>query len=123
MLGAYGAAMKTRFGGFGTAEAVIVADEPMASLYTGERADPRQSDNVVSLRSGLPPLRSGRGGPASVSENADPARLPLGRSAQDTLAGDLRLVRLVAFVAVLDQAVANRAPGFLIGRLGLGQLD
>src|SRR5690606_41698803 len=50
MLGAYGAAMKTRFNGFGTAEAVIVADEPMASLYTGERADPRQSDNVVSLR-------------------------------------------------------------------------
>lgn len=49
MLGAYGAAMKTRFNGFGTAEAVIVADEPMASLYTGERELP-QSDNVVSLR-------------------------------------------------------------------------
>jgi len=50
MLGAYGAAMKTRFNGFGMAEAVIVEDEPMASLYTGERGDPRQSDNVVSLR-------------------------------------------------------------------------
>ena len=49
MLGAYGAAMKTRFNGFGTAEAVIVTDEPMASLYTGERELP-QSDNVVSLR-------------------------------------------------------------------------
>lgn len=50
MLGAYGAAMKTRFNGFGAAEAVIVADEPMASLYTGERPEPRNSENVVSLR-------------------------------------------------------------------------
>ncbi|WP_226637129.1 type III PLP-dependent enzyme [Novosphingobium profundi] len=50
MLGAYGAAMKTAFNGFGGAEVVIVEDEPMASLYTGERADPRVSDNVVSLR-------------------------------------------------------------------------
>ncbi|HYD23908.1 MAG TPA: type III PLP-dependent enzyme [Croceibacterium sp.] len=50
MLGAYGAAMKTRFNGFGVAEEFVVADEPMASLYTGERRDPRKSDNVVSLR-------------------------------------------------------------------------
>ncbi len=50
MLGAYGAAMKTGFNGFGDAEAVTVMDEPMASLYRGDRADPRQSDNVVSLR-------------------------------------------------------------------------
>ncbi len=50
MLGAYGAAMKTRFNGFGMAQAVIVTDEPMESLYTGARPDPRQSDNVVSLR-------------------------------------------------------------------------
>ena len=50
MLGAYGAAMKTGFNGFGNAEQVIVADEPMASLYRGDRADPRVSDNVVSLR-------------------------------------------------------------------------
>jgi ornithine decarboxylase len=50
MLGAYGAAMKTRFNGFGVAEAAVVTDEPMASLYTGEREDPRKSDNVVSLR-------------------------------------------------------------------------
>jgi ornithine decarboxylase len=50
MLGAYGAAMKTRFNGFGAAEAVIVADEPMASLYSGDRKDPRKSENVVNLR-------------------------------------------------------------------------
>ncbi len=50
MLGAYGAAMKTGFNGFGAAQAVIVGDEPMASLYTGERQDQRRSDNVVSLR-------------------------------------------------------------------------
>ena len=50
MLGAYGAAMKTGFNGFGEAMAVTVEDEPMASLYRGDRIDPRQSDNVVSLR-------------------------------------------------------------------------
>ncbi|MGH6786858.1 MAG: type III PLP-dependent enzyme, partial [Novosphingobium sp.] len=50
MLGAYGAAMKTAFNGFGTAESVEVADEPMASQYRGDRRDPRASDNVVSLR-------------------------------------------------------------------------
>lgn len=50
MLGAYGAAMRTAFNGFGTGDVVTVSDEPMASLYTGERKDPRVSDNVVSLR-------------------------------------------------------------------------
>jgi len=50
MLGAYGAAMRTAFNGFGQGSAVTVEDEPMASLYTGERKDPRVSDNVVSLR-------------------------------------------------------------------------
>jgi ornithine decarboxylase len=50
MLGAYGAAMRTRFNGFGAGEVVNVTDEPMASLYTGKRRDPRVSDNVVSLR-------------------------------------------------------------------------
>jgi ornithine decarboxylase len=50
MLGAYGAAMKTAFNGFGQAEAIEVADEPMASLYRGDRRDLRHSDNVVSLR-------------------------------------------------------------------------
>jgi ornithine decarboxylase len=49
MLGAYGAAMKTGFNGFGEAIAVTVTDEPMASLYTGQ-PDQRTSDNVVSLR-------------------------------------------------------------------------
>jgi ornithine decarboxylase len=50
MLGAYGAAMRTAFNGFGTGDVVNVTDEPMASLYTGDRQDPRFSDNVVSLR-------------------------------------------------------------------------
>ncbi|MFC0587792.1 type III PLP-dependent enzyme [Novosphingobium aquiterrae] len=50
MLGAYGAAMKTAFNGFGQAAAVTVSDEPMASQYLGNRKDPRSSDNVVSLR-------------------------------------------------------------------------
>ena len=49
MLGAYGAAMRTTFNGFGQGGAVEVSDEPMSSLYTGRR-DPRVSDNVVSLR-------------------------------------------------------------------------
>ncbi|NMW31123.1 type III PLP-dependent enzyme [Altererythrobacter sp. RZ02] len=50
MLGAYGSAMKTGFNGFGDAEQVNVANEPMASLYRGDRIDARESDNVVSLR-------------------------------------------------------------------------
>jgi len=50
MLGAYGAAMQTRFNGFGATLGFIVEDEPMASLYRGDRPDPRESDNVVSLR-------------------------------------------------------------------------
>ncbi len=50
MLGAYGAAMKTGFNGFGNAEQYDVTDEPMASMFRGDRADPRQSNNVVNLR-------------------------------------------------------------------------
>ncbi len=50
MLGAYGAAMRTAFNGFGQGSVVVAADEPMASQYRGDRPDPRQSDNVVSLR-------------------------------------------------------------------------
>ena len=50
MLGAYGAAMKTDFNGFGATQGAIVDDEPMSSLYRGDRPDPRESDNVVSLR-------------------------------------------------------------------------
>ena len=49
MLGAYGAAMKTDFNGFGAADRVVVTDEPMASLYDGSRQRPA-ADNVVSLR-------------------------------------------------------------------------
>ena len=49
MLGAYGAAMKTGFNGFGNAEEYIVADEPMMSLYRGDRIRP-DADNVVNLR-------------------------------------------------------------------------
>ena len=49
MLGAYGAAMRTAFNGFGSGEAVEVSDEPMACLYDGSRR--REAlDNVVSLR-------------------------------------------------------------------------
>ena len=50
MLGAYGAAMRTAFNGFGQGAVVEVSDEPMASQYLGNRRDPRHSDNVVSLR-------------------------------------------------------------------------
>jgi ornithine decarboxylase len=49
MLGAYGAAMKTGFNGFGAAEQITVTDEPMASLYDGSRKR-AAADNVVSLR-------------------------------------------------------------------------
>jgi ornithine decarboxylase len=47
MLGAYGCAMRTRFNGFGVETAVIVDDEPMASLYleSGKVTRP----NVVKL--------------------------------------------------------------------------
>lgn len=47
MLGAYGAAMRTGFNGFGATETVTVADEPMATLYSG--AVERVASNVVKL--------------------------------------------------------------------------
>jgi ornithine decarboxylase len=50
MLGAYGAAMRTKFNGFGDGLTEEVVDEPMASQYAGKRRDPRVSDNVVRLR-------------------------------------------------------------------------
>jgi len=40
MLGAYGAAMRTQFNGFGQGETVIVADEPMATAYGAVEAAP-----------------------------------------------------------------------------------
>lgn len=49
MLGAYGAAMKTGFNGYGNAHVVTVADEPMMSLFNGTRVR-EATDNVVSLR-------------------------------------------------------------------------
>jgi len=49
MLGAYGAAMKTGFNGYGNAQIVTVADEPMMSLFNGTRQR-EATDNVVSLR-------------------------------------------------------------------------
>lgn len=47
MLGAYGAAMRTAFNGFGSDETVIVTDEPMASLYLGDAR--KVASNVVTL--------------------------------------------------------------------------
>jgi ornithine decarboxylase len=49
MLGAYGAAMKTGFNGYGNAISVVVTNEPMMSLFDGSRERP-DVDNVVSLR-------------------------------------------------------------------------
>jgi ornithine decarboxylase len=46
MLGAYGCAMRTQFNGFGAVEAVVVDDEPMASLYGA--AAPARS-NVIQM--------------------------------------------------------------------------
>jgi ornithine decarboxylase len=47
MLGAYGAAMRTAFNGFGCEETVIVDDEPMVSLYVP--AELEMTSNVVKL--------------------------------------------------------------------------
>ena len=47
MLGAYGAAMRTAFNGFGSEETVIMSDEPMVSLYV--EADDEVASNVVTL--------------------------------------------------------------------------
>ena len=47
MLGAYGAAMRTAFNGFGSDETVVVTDEPMVSLYV--EAEPTVATNVVTL--------------------------------------------------------------------------
>ena len=49
MLGAYGAAMKTGFNGYGDAMSVTVSDEPMMSLFDGSCQRP-EADNVVALR-------------------------------------------------------------------------
>ncbi len=50
MLGAYGAALRTAFNGFGMTETVIVDDEPMASMYVDAVEGPRSVPaNVVTL--------------------------------------------------------------------------
>jgi ornithine decarboxylase len=49
MLGAYGAAMKTDFNGFGATLQIVVEDAPMQSMYDGRRVLP-EKDNVVNLR-------------------------------------------------------------------------
>ncbi len=47
MLGAYGSAMRTAFNGFGSDETVVVADEPMVSMY--DAAPLRLGGNVAKL--------------------------------------------------------------------------
>jgi ornithine decarboxylase len=47
MLGAYGCAMRTGFNGFGSVETVIVADEPMTSLYL--ESETPLSANIAKL--------------------------------------------------------------------------
>lgn len=49
MLGAYGAAMRTGFNGFGSGETEIVTDEPMTSLYVEDQDERRTATNVVKL--------------------------------------------------------------------------
>ena len=50
MLGAYGCAMRTGFNGFTAGERVIMADEPMASLYVADDdAVEAVSSNVIKL--------------------------------------------------------------------------
>ncbi len=51
MLGAYGAAMRTKFNGFGSEQTYVVSDEPMATLYdvAAQPAAPAL-DNVRFLR-------------------------------------------------------------------------
>jgi len=47
MLGAYGAAMRTGFNGFGTGDTVVSTDEPMLSVYLDERPAARQRTGTV----------------------------------------------------------------------------
>lgn len=49
MLGAYGAAMRTAFNGFGSDQTVIVDDEPMTSLYLEQNEERAPASNVVKL--------------------------------------------------------------------------
>lgn len=49
MIGAYGAAMRTSFNGFGDSDCYDVVDEPMNSLYDGSIRTDWLPDNVVTL--------------------------------------------------------------------------
>ncbi|PZU08615.1 type III PLP-dependent enzyme [Sphingomonas sp.] len=49
MLGAYGCAMRTGFNGFTAGETIVMADEPMASLYAEIEVEPKRFSNVVTL--------------------------------------------------------------------------
>ncbi|WP_293878514.1 MULTISPECIES: type III PLP-dependent enzyme [unclassified Sphingomonas] len=49
MLGAYGSAMRTAFNGFGVSENVVVADEPMLSVYIEDERLDERATNVVKL--------------------------------------------------------------------------
>ncbi|WP_448665047.1 type III PLP-dependent enzyme [Sphingomonas sp. CJ20] len=49
MLGAYGAAMRTAFNGFGSDRTVIVDDEPMVTLYVASDEEQALPSNVVKL--------------------------------------------------------------------------
>jgi ornithine decarboxylase len=50
MLGAYGAAMRTAFNGFGSGDTVLAGDEPMLSVYLDERpVAAMRTGNVVKL--------------------------------------------------------------------------
>src|SRR3546814_16556671 len=62
MLGAYGAAMRTAFNGFGPDETVEVTDEPLASLYF-ERADRKSAVEGKSVH-----VRVGLGGRRIIKE-------------------------------------------------------
>jgi len=49
MLGAYGCAMRTGFNGFTAGDTVVMADEPMASVYADIDVEPKRFSNVVKL--------------------------------------------------------------------------
>jgi len=49
ILGAYGAAMQSRFNGMGHCLSAEARDEPMDSLYRGKNLDRHDRDNVFSI--------------------------------------------------------------------------
>ncbi|MEP2988935.1 MAG: alanine racemase [Parasphingorhabdus sp.] len=49
MIGAYGAAMRTKFNGYTEIEGHAVSDEPMDSLYIGENLDRSDRENILSF--------------------------------------------------------------------------